>query len=118
MMQERDTVDKKCSVADSPKIKDDTKPIVCSDIDGRDISNESKRDVGMMLDVIITYKNKCFPTPLPRGQSFNAEVFHRENGIFSIIPAYENIDSSDIEYTVDVRYERDVFDLMTTPPSQ
>ena len=63
MMQERNTVDRKCSVADSQKIKDDTKPIVCSDIDGWDISNESKRDVGMMLDVIITYKNKCFPAP-------------------------------------------------------
>jgi hypothetical protein len=60
MMQVRDSVDKQCRISDSQKTRtrDSDKPIVCSEIDGADISNQSKRDVGMMLDVIITYKNK------------------------------------------------------------
>ncbi len=30
----------------------------CHEVNGKDISTQTKRDVGVMLDVIITYKNK------------------------------------------------------------
>ncbi len=106
MMQVREDVDKPCRISDSQKIRKSDKPFVCSDIDGKDISNQSKRDVGMMLDVIITYKNKCFPAS-HLSQTCTADVFYRDTGFFSIIPTYDNIDSRDIEYTIDVRSESD-----------
>ena len=46
-------MDKPCRNVDST---DDTD---CYEVDGRDISVQSKRDVGIMLEVIVTYTNKC-----------------------------------------------------------
>ena len=51
--QELTTVDKACSNVDST---DDTD---CYEVNGDKISQQSKRDVGIMLEVIVTYTNKC-----------------------------------------------------------
>jgi hypothetical protein len=55
--QELGTVDKSCSTVNSIESGRDE----CHEIEGTEISGQSKRDIGMMLEVIITYKNKYTP---------------------------------------------------------
>ncbi len=60
LLQELSTVDKACRDVDS------TSPTDCYDVDGTSLSAQSKRDVGIMLEVIITYTNKYATTRLFR----------------------------------------------------
>ncbi len=56
-------MDKSCKVVDF--LKNKGPPYVpnvgypCHGIDGTDISDRSKRDIGVQINVIITYKNRC-----------------------------------------------------------
>jgi hypothetical protein len=62
LFQIADSMDQPCKKVDflqnkgEPYVKDYGYP--CHDVSGNDVSKYSKRDIGVTLNIIITYKNK------------------------------------------------------------
>jgi hypothetical protein len=103
-----DAMDKSCKVVDflkykgPPYVSDVGYP--CHGIDGFDISDNSKRDIGVQINLIITYKNRrvifssfflsllCLTPPRRYGE-----------GEWGFVP-WNTLESKDISYTVEVKY--------------
>ncbi len=101
-----DAMDKPCKVVDflknkgPPYVPNDGYP--CNAINGEKISEFSKRDIGVMINVIITYKNKSVVFAslfLHLSSTLSCRYGEGEWGVVPI-----NIESEDITYTVEVKY--------------
>jgi hypothetical protein len=101
--QELDTVDRSCRTVNS-----ESKPVYCHEIEGTEISDRRKRDIGMMLEVIITYNNKYTTLVI----YCLAITFHTRTRViddgFGVIPTRRTptqaLIPEDISYTIEVKY--------------
>jgi hypothetical protein len=96
-------VDSSCRTVNS-----ESKPVDCHEIEGTEISDRRKRDIGMMLEVIITYNNKYTTLVI----YCLAITFHTRTRViddgFGVIPTRRTptqaLIPGDISYTIEVKY--------------
>ncbi len=102
-------MDKPCRVVDFLKGSGD--PYVegvgypCFSPNGQDISDKSKRDIGVMINVIVTYKNKFVRVNARMNSDIEFMKLCRygENE-WGYIPSLSSLTSKDIFYDVEVKY--------------
>jgi hypothetical protein len=97
-------MDKSCKVVDFLNNKGYPDGYPCHGIDGFDISNLSKRDIGVQINLIITYKNKHVDfSSLFLSLRLTPPRRYGE-GEWGLVPANRDLESKDISYTVEVKY--------------